>query len=59
MGDLLHCGKFVRWMLTSSLKNLHGVVGNEERFSDKNFSTLLLINSLKFRYFKYLFLQAT
>ena len=32
-------------------KNLHGVVGNKERFSDKNFSTLLPINSLKFRSF--------
>ena len=29
-------------------KNLHGVVGNKERFSDKKFSTLLPINSLKF-----------
>ena len=32
-------------------KNLHGVVGNKERRSDKNFSTLLPINSLKFRSF--------
>ena len=32
-------------------KNLHGVVGNKERFSDKNFSTLLPISSLKFRSF--------
>ena len=29
-------------------KNLHGVIGNKERFSDKKFSTLLPINSLKF-----------
>ncbi|RMX44909.1 hypothetical protein pdam_00012557 [Pocillopora damicornis] len=29
-------------------KNLHGVVGNKERFSDKNFTTLLPIHSLKF-----------
>ena len=32
-------------------KNLHDVVGNKERFSNKNFSTLLPINSLKFRSF--------
>ena len=32
-------------------KNLHDVVGNKERFSDKNFSTLLPISSLKFRSF--------
>ena len=29
-------------------KNLHRVVGNKERFSDKKFPTLLPINSLKF-----------
>ena len=29
-------------------KNLSGVVGNKERFSDKNFSRLLAIYSLKF-----------
>ena len=32
-------------------KNLHGVVGNKERFGDKKFSTLLPIYSLKFRSF--------
>ena len=40
-------------------KNLCGVVGNKERFSVKNFSTLLPINSLKFWSFQYLFLGAT
>ena len=33
------------------LKNLYGVVRNKERLSDKNFSTLLPINRLKFRSF--------
>ena len=40
-------------------KNLPGVVGNKERFGDKNFSTLLPIYCLKFRSFWYLFLRAT
>ena len=40
-------------------KNLPGVVGNKERFGDKNFSMLLPIYCLKFRSFWYLFLRAT
>ena len=36
-------------------QNLHGVVGNKERFSDKNFSTLLPIYSLKSDFFSICF----
>ena len=36
---------------TNNRKNLHSIVGNKERFSNENFSTLLPINSQKFRSF--------
>ena len=50
--DRYHCWKRTAFPFVvrneQRFKNLHGVVGNKERFSDKNFSTLLPIYSLKF-----------
>ena len=51
--------RFPLLLETNNALNLHSVIGNKERFSDKNFSTLLPINSLKLRSFWYLFLRAT